>query len=93
MHCVASRFDYPNYRLSELSLVPISSDNRRSTVLSFLNVLIKVFRVYHAQGGTKRAGQTVHLGKKQSILRFDGKHLNETDPLQDLEVDEGVILI
>ena len=33
MHCVASRFGYPNYRLSELSLVPISSDNRRSTVI------------------------------------------------------------
>ena len=32
MHCVAYRFGYPNYRLSELSLVPISSDNRRSTV-------------------------------------------------------------
>ena len=32
MHCVASRFGYPNCRLSELSLVPISSDNRRSTV-------------------------------------------------------------
>ena len=32
MHCLASRFGYPNYRLSELSLVPISSDNRRSTV-------------------------------------------------------------
>ena len=48
MHCVASRFgypnyrlselsvirtiDYPNYRLSELSLAPISSDSRRSTV-------------------------------------------------------------
>ena len=33
MHCVASRFGYPNYRLSELSLVPISPDNRRSTLL------------------------------------------------------------
>ena len=33
MNCVASRFGYPNYRLCELSLVPISSDNRRSTVL------------------------------------------------------------
>ena len=33
MHCVASRFGYPNYRLSELSLVPITSDNRRSTVM------------------------------------------------------------
>ena len=32
MHCVASRLGYPNYRLSELSLVSISSDNRRSTV-------------------------------------------------------------
>ena len=32
MHCVASRFGYPNYRLSELSLVQVSSDNRRSTV-------------------------------------------------------------
>ena len=32
MHCVTSRFSYPNYRLSELSLVPISLDNRRSTV-------------------------------------------------------------
>ena len=30
MHCVASRFGYPNYRLSELSLVPISSDNQPS---------------------------------------------------------------
>ena len=35
MLCVASRFGYPNYRLSELSLVPISSDNRRSTVYKF----------------------------------------------------------
>ena len=35
MHCVASRFDYPNYRLSELSLVPINSDNRRSTVILY----------------------------------------------------------
>ena len=34
MHCVASRFGYPNYRLSELLLVPISLDNRLSTVLS-----------------------------------------------------------
>ena len=33
MHCVASRFGYSNYRLSELSLVPISSVNRRSTVV------------------------------------------------------------
>ena len=33
MHCVASSFGYPNYRLSEKSLVPISSDNRRSTVV------------------------------------------------------------
>ena len=32
MHCVASRFGYPKYRLSELSLVPIGSDNRHSTV-------------------------------------------------------------
>ena len=48
MNCVASRFgypnyrlseltiirtiDYPNYRLSEISLVTISSDNRRSSV-------------------------------------------------------------
>ena len=32
IHCVASRFGYPNYRLSELSLVPISSDTRRSAV-------------------------------------------------------------
>ena len=31
MHCVASRSGYPNYRLAELFLVPISSDNRRST--------------------------------------------------------------
>ena len=36
MHCVASRFGYPNYRLSELSLVPISSDNRRSTIYIIL---------------------------------------------------------
>ena len=28
MHCVASRFGYPNFRLSEISLVPINSDNR-----------------------------------------------------------------
>ena len=35
MRCVASRFGYPNYRLSELSLVPISSDNRRFTVCNF----------------------------------------------------------
>ena len=34
MHCVASRFGYPKYRLSELSLVQISSDNRRSIVLA-----------------------------------------------------------
>ena len=33
MHYVASRFGYPNYGLSELSLVPISADNRRSTAL------------------------------------------------------------
>ena len=39
MHCVASRFVYPKYRLSELSLVPISSDNRRSTVFVTLNNL------------------------------------------------------
>ena len=36
MHCVASRFGYPNCRLSEISLVPISSDNRRSTVFYYL---------------------------------------------------------
>ena len=36
MHCVASRFGYANYRLSELSLVPISSDNRRSYCIYFL---------------------------------------------------------
>ena len=36
MHCVVSRFGYPNYRLSELSMVPISSDNRRSAVFHFL---------------------------------------------------------
>ena len=34
MHCVASRFGYPKYRLSELSLLPISSDNRRSIVFN-----------------------------------------------------------
>ena len=28
--------DYPNYRLSEISLVPISSDNRRSAVRRFI---------------------------------------------------------
>ena len=33
MHCVASRFGYPNYRLSELSMVPISSNNQLSTVI------------------------------------------------------------
>ena len=32
IHSVASRFGYPNYRLPELSLVPISADNRRSIV-------------------------------------------------------------
>ena len=31
MLSVASSFGHPNYRLSELSLVPITSDNRRST--------------------------------------------------------------
>ena len=35
MHCVASRFGYPNYRLSELSLVPISSDNRQFGYLNY----------------------------------------------------------
>ena len=35
MHCVVSRFGYPNYRLSELSLVPIISDNRRCTVFYY----------------------------------------------------------
>ena len=38
-HCVASRFGYPNYRLSEISLVPISSYNRRSTVFKNKNIL------------------------------------------------------
>ena len=32
MHCVTSRFGYPNYQLPELSLVPVSLDNRRSAV-------------------------------------------------------------
>ena len=39
MHCVASRFGYPNCRLSELSLVPISWDNRRSTILKIFECL------------------------------------------------------
>ena len=34
---MASRFGYANYRLSKLSLVPISSDNRCSTVVLFLS--------------------------------------------------------
>ena len=34
MHCVASSFGYPNYRLSELSMVTVSSDNRRSAVIN-----------------------------------------------------------
>ena len=42
MHCVTSRFGYPKYRLSELSLVPISSDSRRSTVFISIH---KVFVV------------------------------------------------
>ena len=36
MYRVASGFGYPNYRLSELSLVEISSYNLRSTVLECL---------------------------------------------------------
>ena len=34
MHSVASRFGYSKYQLSELSLVPISSDNRRTIVFN-----------------------------------------------------------
>ena len=36
MHCVASRFGYPNYRLSELSLVPFISDNPRSILIRLI---------------------------------------------------------
>ena len=60
MHCVASRFGYPNYRLSELSLVPISSDNRPSTVKQTL-------RPYHLM---YRVGPTV-----SSAMCFTGQKL------------------
>ena len=41
---MASRFGYPNYRLSELSLVPVSSDNRRFAVFITVFYIILVFR-------------------------------------------------
>ena len=41
---MASRFGYPNYRLSELSLVPVNSDNPRSTGLHFF---ARTFNINH----------------------------------------------
>ena len=71
MHCVASRFGYPNYRLSELLLVPISSDNRRSIVFSKeIGLEVNADKTkYMVMSGDQNAGQSHTM--EDDIRSFD----------------------